>query len=138
MDNILKTPIADAPDFTWGEALYLPAWGVHVFPSKTALLGITAFAPKVQKVRRYLNRPMKIINWWRPEVYNQQIKGAKRSQHLSATAIDFVCYNINADTIRGWLEPKLEEFGLRMEKLPGSNWVHIDAGPVTHKRYFTP
>lgn len=138
MDLILRTHIRGAINFCWGEAVYLPDWRIHAFPTRDVRVNIHIFAPKVQLVREFLGVPMTIINWWRPPEYNTHIGGATLSQHMYGKAIDFKCKDMSADEVRSTLEPRLEQFGLRMENLPGSDWVHIDDGIVNYQRYFKP
>lgn len=118
--------IPGCKNFVWSEALYLPSWNIHVIPPDDILVNIENFAPKVQRVRDLLGIPMLVTSWYRPDKYNEAIGGAKRSWHMTGGALDFRCPKLSADDIRGKLKPYLEEWGLRMENLPNSNWVHID------------
>lgn len=44
----------------------------------------------------------------------------------------------NCDIARSLLEPKLELLEMRMEKNPGSSWIHLDSQLVKSERYFVP
>ena len=124
--ELLEKAIDKAPNFKWGEALYLPSFNIHAVPNEEIIRNIQKFAPRVQEVRKILKAPMLITSWWRPEKYNALIGGAKRSHHMTGGAVDFRCPGLSADEIRRILKPRLAGLGLRMENLPGSNWVHID------------
>jgi len=136
--ELLLDPIPQAPNFTWAETLYLPSMNIHAIPDPEVIKNIKKFASKVQRVRKILDRPMLITSWWRPPKYNTYIRGAAQSWHTTGGACDFRCPGIEADEIRRLLKPHLSKLGLRMEDLPGSNWVHIDNKPTRGKRFFKP
>lgn len=137
--DFLDKTIPGCKNFKWSEALYLNQWNIHVVPTLDDLYNIEAIAKKAQLIRDFLDRPMMITSWYRPQHYNTLIGGAPSSWHRTGGAIDFRCFNFSADAVRETLEPKLEEFGLRMENLPGSNWVHIDnKDPKNGNRFFIP
>lgn len=140
MTDFLNETIPGCRNFKWGEALYLPTWNVHVLPNKAVLEIIKNFAPKVQCVRNLLGLPMLVTSWYRPDRYNRIIGGADQSWHVTGGALDFRCPSVSADELRVKLKPYLEEYELRMENLPGSNWVHIDDKDPgdTGNRFFRP
>ena len=43
---------------------------------------------KLQFIRDYINKPIKIISGYRSEKYNQQVGGAKDSYHVKGRAVD--------------------------------------------------
>lgn len=125
--------------FRWCEALWLPQWGIHCYPTDRQYLNILKTVTRFDLVREYLDQPMFVTSWVRPKKYNDLIGGAFISAHIEGLAIDFQCHKIKPDRIREVLEPVLDDFNLRMEKLPGSNWVHIDGRePGPGGRYFEP
>jgi len=82
-----------------------------------------------------------VTSGWRPEGYNKLIGGALNSAHIEGKACDFVVTGIDCDDVREQLEPKLTELGIRMEDLPGANWVHIDIRKPLNEdsnRFFKP
>ena len=85
-----------------------------------------------------LNCPLRITSWYRPGAYNIEIGGARNSYHTKGLAVDFQPLGMDCDDARKELEPILEKLEIRMEKKPGSNWVHIDLGKVGYSRYFIP
>lgn len=137
--------------FTVKEALWLPSWQVMHIPSDEEKANILAHAEKMDLVREFLGAPMHVHCWIRPVLnnpqssyhgqdYNQLVHGAKGSVHISGSAVDYDAAGLVCDDVRAKLEPKLEEFGLRMERMPGSNWVHNDSKEVLpgHDRFFNP
>lgn len=136
--------------FTVKEALWLPSWQVMHTPSDTEKDNIVKMAQAMDLVRDFIDSPISIHVWIRPSTvnapgsahdqqdYNAFIKGAKSSSHRLGRAVDWSCKGQDCDDVRAKLEPKLEEFGLRMEKLLGSSWVHLDNMPVISNRYFKP
>ena len=101
-------------------------------------------------VRKLIKRRIDVHVWLRPVLnapdhprhgqdYNRFIGGAKGSAHRIGSAMDWSSKTVGScDVIRAKLEKKLEELGLRMEKLPGSGWIHNDNMPVVYARYFKP
>lgn len=139
--------------FTVKETTYLPSWGISHIPSEEEKKNIVALALIMDKVRELINLPIGVHVWMRPgsvncpgsqyhgQDYNAFIKGAKRSPHKQGQGIDWSAKGLTCDEIRKKLEPKLEELGLRMEDLPGSNWVHNDTYPASvsgGRRFFKP
>ncbi len=106
--------------------------------------------PCKELVRKYFNKPVIIHCWIRPKVvncvtsphngqdYNKLVGGATHSWHCVGKAVDFHVDGFGCDEVRAALVSKLEQWGLRMEKNVGSNWVHLDIGIVTTTRYFKP
>ena len=136
--------------FTVREALWLPSWQVMHIPSDEEKANIIAQAQKMDLVREFLGVPLHVHCWIRPVLnnpqspyhgqdYNLLVHGAKGSVHMVGLATDYDAAGMNCDDVRAKLEPKLEEFGLRMERWPGSNWVHNDSKePLPGHRYFIP
>lgn len=125
--------------FSWGEVLLCRQWGVHVFPTKIQHENLLKVVAKAELIRDALGLPMVVTSGLRPRVYNRLIGGAKYSAHIEGKALDFVVEGMHADMVRASLEPLLSELGIRMEKLPGANWIHIDIKtPGGRGRYFDP
>jgi hypothetical protein len=160
----LDTPAPSSPELDWNnpdskiskyftvkEALYLPSWDVMHIPSQDEKNNILKHAQNMDKIREFLGAPINVHCWIRPilnnpqsihhgEDYNALVKGAKNSSHKYGLATDYDAKGLNCDNVRTSLEPKLEGFGLRMEKMRGGNWVHNDSSevPVGGNRYFIP
>jgi len=151
--------------FTVKDATYLPSWNCYHTPSEQEKLNILAKAKTLDLIRDYLNLPINVTVWIRPTKinspgfnpnsikadtdkkkqalkelnYNKYIGGATKSAHIEGLAVDWYCKKISCDEIRNKLLPKLEEFNIRIEDLPGSNWVHSDIRtPINNNRYFKP
>lgn len=153
MDNVIdwndpKSKVSKY--FTVKECTFLPSWQVLHFPSDQEKENIIKHAKIMDDVREFLGNPINIHVWIRPilnnpnsqfhgQDYNNFIKGATNSAHKIGIACDFDCGE-NCDDTRTKLESKLEEFNLRMEKKPGSNWIHLDSSivPISGNRYFVP
>lgn len=137
--------------FTLKEATYLPKWNTCHIPSTEELENIKKLALVMDKVREFLGTPCNVHVWIRPTAlnnpesehngknYNELVKGAKKSAHIEGIAVDCDFEGMTCDEARAKLEPKLEEFGLRMEKNSGSSWIHLDLREVNGgRRYFIP
>lgn len=137
--------------FTVHEALYLPSWKVLHIPSAEEKTNIVIHAKNMDKVRDFLEAPMVVHVWIRPilnnptssyhgQNYNAFVKGAANSCHKIGLATDYHAIGMSCDEVRAKLDPKLEEFQMRMEKLPGSTWVHNDSKELLPggNRFFIP
>jgi zinc D-Ala-D-Ala carboxypeptidase len=135
--------------FTVKEACYLPSWQVMHIPSDEDKENILKQASKMDLIRDFLGVPINVHCWIRPilnnpdsphhgEDYNALVKGAKNSSHKIGLATDYNAQGLNCDDVRSKLESKLDEWQIRMEKMPGGNWVHNDCAEVISNRYFIP
>jgi hypothetical protein len=144
--------------FSVHECTYLPSWGCHHAPSDEEKANLTRMAAKADEIRGKLGRPMTIHVWIRPQHlncpdfdpstvtvendpdgkkqaaldaldYNAYVGGAGHSAHVLGLAIDYDAGE-DCDTTRDTMEPELAPMGLRMERKPGSKWVHNDVMPV--------
>jgi hypothetical protein len=156
--------------FTVKEALYLPSWNIYHTPTEAEKNNILKTAKAMDRAREFLGMGITVTVWIRPSKvncpefdpktvvvsdkdprraaklkalnnldYNAFVGGAKSSAHITGDAVDWVT-KITADKARELLKPKLEEFELCMENLPGSNWVHTDTRPprTSTGRFFKP
>ena len=137
--------------FTVKEALWLPAWEVLHTPSDDEKISILALAEKMDLVREFLERPIIVHCWIRPKCanlpgskwdkrnYNSFVGGAPGSAHSEGKAVDFHVAKMTCGEVRQILQPKLNEFKVRMEDIEG-NWVHVDIREPALKRsrFFRP
>jgi len=130
--------------FTWKEALWLPQWKREANASDglndEIRSNLEHLFNLMDLVREHFNAPIVVHVAHRPAEYNKLVKGAKNSAHLYGMAVDFHVKGLTCEAVRKTLIPKLEELGMRMEDLPGSNWVHLDTrAPATKRpRFFKP
>lgn len=136
--NKIENTIDGVRNFKWKDALYLREWGIYCFPTRDQELEIIKIAFKMQQIYDFFGLPIQITSWLRPKPYNVMIKGAEDSPHLYGMAVDFNVETISADTVRSMLLPHLDEFKIRMEDRPKSNWVHCDNREPVNKRFFKP
>jgi hypothetical protein len=136
--------------FRWREALWLPKWGIHVFPTPEQHKNIILTARNVaDPIRSLFNKPMQIHSWLRPSKYNDWktvggveygVGGSPGSQHILGKAIDFSIFTVSIDEIHAVLEPRLQSSSWRMERPDGKARVHVDwaSVPSGGNRYFNP
>lgn len=125
----LSSKIDGTLNFTWAEALWLPRWGVHVFPDVNQHDNIISIAQVLQRIRNDYHLAVHVHSWLRPDSYNSLVGGAPQSWHKMGGGVDFSVADIGMDDVRSYLEPKLEELNIRME-LSTPMHVHIDNKPV--------
>jgi hypothetical protein len=133
----LSEPILpETPNFKWYEALELRHWGMYCFPDNDFIFAnIEATAQVMQKIRALLKRPIEVTSWYRPERYNMEIGGSKRSHHRMGMAVDFKVDGMTAGQVRERLKPRLEYWDIRMQN-SNTRYIHIDIGEVKWKRFF--
>jgi hypothetical protein len=135
--------------FTVKEACWLPSWSIMHIPSEEEKQNIIKQAAKMDLIRGFFGVSIRVHCWIRPILnnpnsefngkdYNALVKGAKNSAHKVGLATDYDVEGLNCDDVRAKLEPKLEQWQIRMEKMPGSDWIHNDCAPVIAYRYFNP
>jgi hypothetical protein len=124
--------------FRWKEAIYCKEWRVCVFPSDDQVKEIIKVASIMDSIRNSFGKPVVIHSWLRPPVYNKLINGAPQSWHMKGGAVDFSITTLNCDEVRASLVKLLDHLNIRMERLDGSNWIHIDTRPIPYdgNRYF--
>jgi hypothetical protein len=127
-------------NFRWYEFLHLNQWGICVIPESDMVRGnLIRTASVLQQIRTHFNKPISITSGYRPQKYNELIGGAAFSSHRTGRAVDFIVHGMHCDNVRAELEKKLIDLDIRMEKKPGSNWVHIDLDVRPGgNRYFRP
>lgn len=57
-------------------------------------------AKKLDEVREFYNKPVRVTSWLRTHEWNKQVGGKSNSQHLLGTATDFIINNISPTQIR--------------------------------------
>lgn len=137
---VLDDLIPGCEHFIWREVLYLKQWRICVYPEQKEVYNLISIVQKLDWIRKYFNSPIKVTSGLRPKIYNQIIGGAFASAHMTGEALDFQVKDKTADQVRASLIPLLKRLEIRMEDLPGSNWVHIDLKLVgKHQaRFFKP
>ena len=137
----LSSPILDeGSHFRWSEALYLPRWRIFAVPGDPSIEdNIRRTASKLELIRAFVQRPLIVTSWFRPQAYNEEIGGARNSAHLKGLACDFIVKDCLSQDVRPLLVPFLTKFNVRMEDAPTPH-IHIDlrcAKEMTNlERYF--
>jgi uncharacterized protein YcbK (DUF882 family) len=132
--------------FTWHEALYLPQYAREATDADglTQIIraNLVVLFSKMDKIRDHFGKPMNVHVSFRSEAYNKLVGGAPHSAHMQGMACDFDVADMKCDDVRDDIEKNglLESLSMRMEKKPGSSWVHLDIAPVPTggNRYFIP
>lgn len=133
------------------EALFLPKWGIFHQPNESEQMAISLMAERMDIIREYIEKPIIVLSWIRPDHvncpgseyhlcdYNDLVNGAPSSMHIYGSAVDWYCSD-SCDIVRFNIQFKLEQWGIRMERLPMSNWIHVDNKTVSQgmQRYFIP
>lgn len=155
MENIIDWSNPESQisvNFKVKEALLLPSWNILHVPSEEEKSNIIKAAQMMEIIREYLGNPIHINCWIRPQItncpgsksngkdYNKFVGGARNSAHIEGLACDFTVSRMTCDDVRHTLEPKLEEFKIRMENKPGSGWIHCDSRDLLPggRRFFIP
>jgi hypothetical protein len=147
MSLSIETTGQASEHFTWHELILCPQWGREATEkdglNDEILQELLETAKVMDTVRDYFNASINVHCCFRPELYNQLVKGARNSAHKFGMAIDFDVSGFSCkDAIQKILnDGKLEEWNMRMEN-NGSNptWIHLDRREVLPggHRYFIP
>lgn len=133
MEIDLEKPIPGCTNFLWKEFLWLPKWGIYVYPDVMHLDNIRRTAAIMERVRSIFYKPIRITSGFRPQQYNRLIKGAKSSAHTLGLACDFIVDDcegvVGCEYARQQILPFLDAWGIRLEDKAGSDWIHIDLFP---------
>jgi uncharacterized protein YcbK (DUF882 family) len=62
----------------------------HIPTDPAVLANIAKLAQNLQVLRDALGAPITIISGWRSQAHNDAVDGAKKSQHLTGLAADFI------------------------------------------------
>lgn len=76
----------------------------------------------LQAVRDYFGRPITINSAYRTSYWNAQVGGAKNSQHMKGTAVDFKVSLIPSWAVAGFLEDNYRHCGIGYY----STFIHLD------------
>ncbi|MBF0315633.1 MAG: peptidase M15 [Oligoflexia bacterium] len=98
--------------------------GVANAPNELQLKKMIFAAEKLEQVRALLEKPIKVNSWFRSEIVNRSIGGAKNSAHLAGFAIDFTCPEFGSvfDICK-----KIEQSTIKYDQLifEYASWTHI-------------
>lgn len=139
------------------EVLLLPQWNRLAAEADgvtdDAKKALVSLFEKMDAVRDFIGLPIVVHCAFRSPDYNKLVHGAPDSCHIARiengamlAAVDWHAVVIGetqgggCDTLRSSLEPKLEEWGMRMENNGyGAAWIHLDTKPIgSGSRYFKP
>lgn len=116
--------------FKWKEALWLPTFQAFAaIPNEQVKLNIIKQAAQLDKVRDYFNRPLIIHCWYRPEIYNSFVMGAKASAHLEGLATDFHVEGRKCEEVKAALQTEGNKVYEGRGEINTRDWVHLDLRP---------
>lgn len=74
------------------------------------LMGNVQFlAENLQILRDKINKPITVISGYRSPKYNRKIGGARKSQHMKATAADIIVRGMHPDDVRNEILSLIKE-----------------------------
>lgn len=65
--------------------------GIDNTPGPESLANLHRLALVLERARAWLNRPIIILSGYRSPAVNRGVGGARRSAHLTGSAVDFIC-----------------------------------------------
>lgn len=100
--------------------------GVDNTPSIEALINAKYVAHKMERVRHLLkDNVITVLSWYRSKKLNKLVGGSKKSDHLQALALDFICLGFGSPRqVCIALIPHMKELGINQLIYEGT-WVHI-------------
>lgn len=110
---------------TWREFLLLRKENLIAIPDNALYLENALYlADTLESIRARFNKPLIFTSVFRPKYYNAYIKGGSRSKHMELLAADFIVGGRSSESVREYLEPRVEEFNIQLE-LNQTVHVHI-------------
>ena len=88
---------------------------------------VRELAENLQALREHVDKPIKVISGYRSPKYNRKIKGARRSQHLTASGADIKIKGMTPQEVKEVVE-KLIKDGLMKQGGVGlyKTFLHYD------------
>jgi uncharacterized protein YcbK (DUF882 family) len=71
----------------------------HLPTDPTVLANIAKCAKNLQVLRDHLNAPITVISGWRSQQHNDDVDGAKHSQHLTGLAADIIVKGVSSKDV---------------------------------------
>lgn len=120
------------PEFTYSQ--YAERHGINNTPSDYELANIINItAPRAQKIRDLLGKPMLITSGYRCYSLNRAVGGSATSDHMSGLAIDFIAPKFGTPKeIAQFLQKHVENLGVNQLIFEGT-WVHVGFAGVGQK-----
>lgn len=86
----------------------------------------------LQPLRDYYKKPITIHSGYRSQLLNNEIKGAKKSQHLNGQAVDFT---VKGETIKNVIK-KIDELNIPYDQLINEygQWIHISLKETNNRK----
>ena len=79
------------------------------------------------RVQQHYGRPLQIVSGCRSKAHNTKVRGAKRSQHLECSAVDFEISDVSKHQLAAYLKQMPGRGGVGL--YCRSSYVHLDIGP---------
>jgi zinc D-Ala-D-Ala carboxypeptidase len=101
--------------------------GLDNTPTEVALQNLIRTAKGLEGVRvRLGRRPISVSSGYRSPAVNKAVGGAKRSQHITGEAVDFICpsYGTPEDIVANIVDMDYDQLILEFAN-NGGGWVHI-------------
>ena len=73
------------------------------------LQNVQTLATNLQVLRDHLNIPIRVISGYRSKRYNRRIKGARKSQHMSAKAADIKIAGMSPSEVKAEIVKLIKE-----------------------------
>lgn len=89
---------------------------------------------ELQKVRDALGKPIIITSGYRAAEYNQEIGGATKSQHITASAVDCYARDMDIKTFHKFVRDgiKAKKWNFKGLGFYDRGWIHVDIRNSPH------
>lgn len=117
--------------FSWAEACITQQRGLDNTIPESLEANIVLVSKQMERVRALLNVPVTVSSWYRSPEVNKAVGGAKKSDHMSGLAVDFIApkFGSCAQIVKMISSyPELIHFN---QLILEHSWVHISfSNPV--------
>jgi uncharacterized protein YcbK (DUF882 family) len=95
------------------------------------MANVQRLAEQLEVLRQSIGKPIRIVSGYRSPAHNAKVKGAKASQHLTASAADIRVAGVPPRMLKIAVETliksgKMRDGGIGMY----ASWLHYDIGPA--------
>jgi hypothetical protein len=117
-------------NFTWEEAVVTTHRDIPNELPAELKNNVKMTAMKMETIRYFLRCPVSVLSWYRCELLNRKVGGAKNSDHMTGTAVDFAAYKYGTPLAIVKLLANYADMLAFKQLILEHTWAHISFDPT--------